>query len=107
MVDANIINLVKKYLDVLSSEGIFISKAYLYGSQANGTATEDSDIDLMLISPLFDEDADKYAPALWLSTRNVSYKIEPIAVGEKRFQSDEVSPLIQTVRQEGIEIIAA
>jgi hypothetical protein len=57
----------------------------------------------MPVSPLFDEDTDKYAPALWLSTRNISYKIEPIAVGEKRFQADEVSPLIETVRQEGIE----
>jgi len=106
MVDAKIINLVKKYLNVLSLEGIIISKAYLYGSQANGTATEDSDIDLMLVSPMFDEGTDKYAPALWLSTRHVSYKIEPIAVGEKRFQTDEVSPLIETVRQEGIEIAA-
>ena len=106
MVDAKIINLVKKYLNVLSLEGIIISKAYLYGSQANGTATEDSDIDLMLVSPMFDEGTDKYAPALWLSTRYVSYKIEPIAVGEKRFQTDEVSPLIETVRQEGIEIAA-
>lgn len=106
MVDAKIIDLVKKYLHVLSLEGIIISKAYLYGSQVHGTATEDSDIDLMLVSPMFDEDTDKYAPALWLSTRNVSYKIEPIAVGEKRFQTDEISPLIETVRQEGIEITA-
>lgn len=106
MVDAKIINLVKKYLNVLSMEGIIISKAYLYGSQVNGTATEDSDIDLMLVSPMFDEDTDKYAPILWLSTRNVSYKIEPIAVGEKRFQTDKISPLIETVRQEGIEIAA-
>lgn len=106
MVDAKIIDLVRKYLRVLSLEGIIISKAYLYGSQVHGTATEDSDIDLMLVSPMFDEDTDKYAPALWLSTRNVSYKIEPIAVGEKRFQTDEISPLIETVRQEGIEITA-
>lgn len=106
MVDAKIIDLVRKYLRVLSLEGIIISKAYLYGSQVYGTATEDSDIDLMLVSPMFDEDTDKYAPALWLSTRNVSYKIEPIAVGEKRFQTDEISPLIETVRQEGIEITA-
>ncbi|MDP4176700.1 MAG: nucleotidyltransferase domain-containing protein [Bacteroidota bacterium] len=106
MVDSKVIEIVKKYLSILSQEGITISKAYLYGSQARGTATEDSDIDLMVISPLFDENTDKYAPILWLSTRKASYKIEPIAIGEKRFQTDDMSPLIETVRQEGIEIAA-
>ena len=106
MVDVKVINIVKKYLRILSQEGIVISKAYLYGSQARGTATEESDIDLMLVSPLFDGNTDKYAPVLWLSTRKASDKIEPIAVGEKRFQTDDISPLIETVRQEGIEIAA-
>jgi predicted nucleotidyltransferase len=106
MVDTKVIDIVKKYLSILSQEGVIISKAYLYGSQVHGTATEESDIDLMLVSPLFDENTDKYAPVLWLSTRKASYKIEPIAVGQKRFQTDDKSPLIETVRQEGIEITA-
>lgn len=104
MVDTKIIDIVKKYLRILSQEGLIISKAFIYGSQANGTATEESDIDLMLVSPLFDENTDKYAPILWLSTRKASYKIEPIAVGYKRFHTDDKSPLIETVRQEGVEI---
>jgi predicted nucleotidyltransferase len=106
MVDTKIINIVKKYLDILSREGILISKAFIYGSQVNGSATNESDIDLMLVSPLFDDNTDKYAPILWLSTRKASYKIEPIAVGEKRFYTDDKSPLIEIVRQEGIEIAA-
>ena len=104
MVDTKIIDIVKKYLNILSQEGIVISNAYIYGSQVHGTATEESDIDLMLISPIFDENTDKYAPVLWLSTRKASYKIEPIAVGQKRFLTDDRSPLIEIVRQEGIEI---
>jgi uncharacterized protein len=106
MIDTKVINVVKKYLGILSQEGILISKAFIYGSQVNGTASDESDIDLMLISPLFDENTDKYAPVLWLSTRKASYKIEPIAVGEKRFNTDDTSPLIEIVRQEGIEIAA-
>jgi uncharacterized protein len=104
MVDSKIIDVIKKYLYILSQEGVEISKAYLYGSQAHGTATEESDIDLMLVSPLFDEDIDKYAPVLWLSIRKVSYKIAPIAVGQKKFLTDDSSPLIEIVRQEGLEI---
>jgi predicted nucleotidyltransferase len=106
LVDRKVIDVIRKYLEVLADEGIHISKAYLYGSHAKGTATEQSDIDLMLVSPLFDDNTDKYAPVLWLSTRKASYKIEPIAVGEKRFLTDDISPLIEIVRQEGIEIAA-
>jgi predicted nucleotidyltransferase len=106
MVSSEVINKVKEYLKELSSNGIYISKAFIYGSQIHGTAKEDSDIDLMLISALFDEDTDTFAPVLWLSTRRTNYRIEPVAIGEKRFQTDDYSPLISTVRQEGIEVIA-
>lgn len=106
MVSKEVINKVKEYLHELSSKGVYISKAFIYGSQIHGTATEESDIDVMLVSPLFDDDTDKYAPVLWLSTSRTDYRIEPIAVGEKRFQTDEYSPLIAIVRQEGIEIAA-
>jgi len=105
MVNPEVIEIVKRYLKVLSDEGIIITKAFIYGSQARGTATEESDIDIVLISPLFDiKNTDKYAPAIWLSASRVSYRIEPIAVGEKRFQTDEYSPLIAIVRQEGVEV---
>ena len=105
MVNPKVIEVVKLYLDFLFEEGITITKAFIYGSQARGTATEESDIDVMLISPLFDEGTDKFAPILWLTARKAGYKIEPIAIGEKRFQIDDVSPLIEIVRQEGIEIL--
>ena len=82
-----------------------IKKAFIYGSQARGTAGEESDIDLALISPLFDEkNTDKYAPAIWFSANKIDYRIEPIAIGEKRFETDEYSPLIAIVKQEGVEV---
>ena len=45
-------------------------------------------------------------PAIWLSKNRTDNKIEPVAVGEKRFIEDTISPLIEIVRQEGIEIAA-
>lgn len=104
MVNTEIVNIVREYLHELSDKGIFISRCFLYGSQARNTATEDSDIDLMLVSPLFDDNIEKYWPALWLSDIRTDNRIEPLAVGEKRFQTDDMSPIIETVRQEGIEI---
>ena len=104
MADPKIIEILKEYLAELQHKGLNIKKAYLYGSQANGTATEESDIDIMLISPLFDGDTDRYIPDIWLSPNRTKNKIEPVAVGEKRFISDNISPLLEIVRREGIEI---
>ena len=106
MVNAEIVNIVREYLHELSEKGVFISRCFIYGSQARNTATEDSDIDVMLVSPLFDGNADQYMPAIWLSTVRTNNRIETIAVGEKRFQTDDMSPIIEVVRQEGIEIAA-
>lgn len=106
MASAEIVNIVREYLRELSEKGVFISRCFLYGSQARNTAAEDSDIDVMLVSPLFDGNTDQYMPAIWLSTVRTNNRIEPIAVGEKRFQTDDISPIIEVVRQEGIEIDA-
>ena len=45
MVNTEVVAIVKTYLNELESKGVYLSKAYLYGSQARGIATEESDID--------------------------------------------------------------
>ncbi len=106
MTQNEVIELIKKYLSSLKQNGINITEAYLYGSYARNTATEDSDIDLMLVSPLFDDDPIKYSAAIWFTASEVSYKIEPVTIGEKRFMTDDYSPLIGIVKKEGIRIAA-
>ncbi len=106
MVDERIIEMVREYLNELISNGLKIKKAYIYGSYARGTATEESDIDLLLIAPEFDEKIDEYLPLIWLSTRKSNYKIEPVPIGEKKFNENESSPLIESVRNEGFEVAA-
>ena len=106
MVNAEIVNIIKSYLNELSDKGITISKAYLFGSHINNSANENSDIDLMLISPLFDVEIDKYLPAIWLSSIRTDNRIEPITIGEARFRTDDSSPIIAVVKQEGVEIAA-
>ncbi|WP_227762516.1 nucleotidyltransferase domain-containing protein [Zhaonella formicivorans] len=44
---------IAAYLKALNKMGVTISSAYLYGSQAEGTADSDSDIDLIVVSPVF------------------------------------------------------
>lgn len=104
MVDEYVLDLVRKYLHAISLAGIHITRAILFGSQSRGLARLDSDIDLLLISPLFDEEIDSYMGRIWSLTSVADYRIEPFAVGEKRFQEDNVSTIIEIARNEGIEI---
>lgn len=98
------INIVRAYLKVLKQAGIIIDKAYLYGSYARNEANEESDIDLMLVSRLFDTDDDYVLSKPWLYSTKVDHRIEPLSVGLKQFITEDSSPIIEIVRQTGIEI---
>jgi len=106
MSKAEVINIIRAYLKVLKQEGIVIEKAFLYGSYARDEASESSDIDLLLVSSLFDTDDDYVLSKPWVYTTKVDHRIEPLAVGLKRFKTDNVSPILELVRQEGIEVQA-
>jgi len=104
MVQQEAINIVKQYIRNLKNDGIPIKLAYLYGSYARNEATEDSDIDVLLVSDIFDTDDDYILSKPWSPKYRVDFRIEPLAVGLKRFQTDDVSPILELVRQEGIEV---
>ena len=106
MSQSDAINIVRAYLLVLKQAGINIDKAYLYGSYAHDEANIESDIDLLLVSSQFDTDDDYVLAKPWLYTNKVDYRIEPLAIGLKRFYSDDTSPIIELMRQTGIEIQA-
>jgi uncharacterized protein len=104
MVQKQIIEILKDYISNLNQGGLSIRKAYLYGSHAHGLANEDSDIDIMLISDLFDTDDDVILSLPWSPKLRPDFRIEPLPVGTNRFQTDDISPILQIVRKEGIEI---
>jgi len=96
-----IVEILKKYIFVLRSEGIIIEKAYLYGSYLSNTATDESDIDIMIVA---ENEDDNLAGKIWSLTRKVNSKIEPYLVGKGRFMNNENSPLIDLVKRTGLEI---
>jgi predicted nucleotidyltransferase len=101
MAKREIVEILKKYIFVLRSEGITIDKAYLYGSYLSNTATDESDIDIMIVT----ENEDDYlAGKIWSLTRKVNSRIEPYLVGKGRFTNNENSPLIDLVKRTGLEI---
>ena len=101
MAKREIVEILKKYIFVLRSEGINIDKAYLYGSYLSNTATDESDIDVMIVT----ESEDDYLTGkIWSLTRKVNSKIEPYLVEKERFLNNEDSPLIDLVKRTGLEI---
>lgn len=99
-----VIDLVKKYCLLLNSSGIPVEKAYLFGSWARNQAISDSDIDVMIVSSVFDNGEDLDKAKAWRITEKIDFKIEPYTVGSERFKTDNISPLLQIVRKEGIEV---
>jgi predicted nucleotidyltransferase len=104
MEQGTVINLIKRYLLLLDTEGIPVSKAFLYGSYAEHTANDDSDIDLLIVADNFDNADDMLIGKIWYLTKKINTKIEPYLISTNRFYQDDTSPLIQLVKQYGIEI---
>ena len=101
MANKEIIEILKKYIRILRAEGIIVDKAYLYGSFLSNTASEESDIDIMIVT--YNED-DYLSGKIWSLTRKVNSKIEPYLVGKERFKNSEDSPLIELVKRTGLKI---
>lgn len=106
MSQAEVITLIRRYLNALKQAGIPVETAYLYGSYARNEATVDSDIDLLLVSSVFDTNDDFILASPWLYTTQIDPRIEPVSVGMRKFENDTVSPLYEIVRKEGIRIQA-
>jgi len=104
MLQQDAINIVRKYVSNLNNGGVEIYKAFLFGSYARNQASENSDIDVLLVSDAFDTDDDMILSKPWSPKFRIDYRIEPIAMGTKRFKTDDSSILLEVVRREGLEI---
>jgi uncharacterized protein len=104
MLQQDAINIVRQYVSNLNNSGVLIFKAYLFGSYARNQANENSDIDVLLVSDAFDTDDDVVLSKPWSPKFRKDYRIEPVAIGRKRFQTDDNSIILEVVRKEGLEI---
>jgi len=104
MAKAEVIELLKKYILILNSNGIAVYKAFLFGSYSTNTATDASDIDVMIVSEKYDESDDEVVGKIWKLTRLVNTKIEPFLIGKIKFNSNENLPLIEQIKKKGIEL---
>jgi hypothetical protein len=102
MVDESIAVIVRKYLSNLRQRGLPVTCGVLFGSQVQGKADQWSDIDLLVISPRFDEIHQRSdINFLWHVAARTDSRIEPIPVGQRQFQTDDSSAIIEIARREG------
>jgi predicted nucleotidyltransferase len=107
MVDDAIVKTVQRFLSAVHASGIPVELGVLFGSWARGTASPESDIDVMVVSPRFDPPrAHQDVTALWRLAARIDSRIEPLPCGSQQWREDQASPILAVVRQEG-EAIAA
>ena len=84
------------------SKKIHVQEAYLFGSYAKGTATTDSDIDVLIISPDFGSDHYDNLLQLMKLRRGIDLRIEPHPFSPKNF--NESHPFFQEIKHNLIPI---
>jgi hypothetical protein len=105
MADPTIIDIVRRYLGNLAQEGILAHMGVLFGSHATGHPGQWSDIDLVVVSAAFDGTFSRDAiDSLWYVAARTDSRIEPIPCGERQWVEDEVTPIIEVARREGVPV---
>lgn len=106
MVDAAVVATVRRYLAVLQDGGLPVRFGVVYGSQARGDTHEWSDIDLLVVSPRYDQPfTHRDAMVLWRIAADIDSRIEPLPCGEKQWEEDDASMIIEIGRREGEKVM--
>jgi hypothetical protein len=86
----------------LVQRGIPVHQGIIFGSQVSGQPHTWSDIDLLVVSPQFDGERKREdVNLLWRVATRTDSRIEPIAVGQRQFEEDDTSAIIEMARREG------
>ncbi len=106
MADPTIINIVRQYLQNLAEYGILARMGVLFGSHASGHPGQWSDIDLLVVSSVFDGTFSRDAiDSLWYVAARTDSRIEPIPCGERQWVEDATTPIIEVARREGVQVL--
>jgi len=107
MVDESVLSGVRDYLRALQADGLAITFGALFGSHAAGRPGQWSDIDLLVVSPQFDHLKGRaLVDRLWHIAARTDSRIEPIPCGERQWQEDDSSAIVEIARREGVRVSA-
>jgi predicted nucleotidyltransferase len=102
MANESVVNGVRKYLRALQDEGIVVKFGVIFGSQLTDKTDVWSDIDLLVVSPRFDDRRSRDdINMLWRLAARTDNRIEPIPCGERQWFDDDASAIIEIARRKG------
>ena len=102
MVDQYVLKSVRNYLKTVQTEGIAVRFGIIFGSHATGRSDRWSDIDVLVVSPRFDTPRNRRdIDLLWRLAANSDSRIEPIPCGERQWEEDSSSAIVEIARREG------
>ncbi len=104
MVTQEIKDIVIKLVSAVSTRGVHVDKALVYGSFATGMQTADSDLDIAIVSSDFGKDRYNEGKMLNQVAWRIDSRLHPIPVSADSFSNDTWAPLIHEIRQHGIEV---
>lgn len=107
MASEDIVAILRRYLARLIEERLPVKGLVLYGSHARGDARPDSDIDVLALldNTVTGEEISRLWTRLECLTVGIDTRIETWPVTMRRFETEDVSPLLITARREGIRIL--
>ncbi len=100
----DVLALVRNYVLNLNHSGIPVEKVFLFGSYARNEAKPDSDIDVLLVSDVFENADEKILAKAWSLDLRVDYRIEPVMMSNMEYNTDDLSPIIDETKRTGIEV---
>jgi len=103
-VDIEILTVIEKYVEEVKKH-YNVDYIILFGSYANGTNNENSDIDIAIISRDIKDKFDDMANLMKLRW-DIDLRIEPHPIKTEEFKENE-TPFIDEIINTGIEVYAA
>lgn len=94
--DPEILKMVKNFKESIKSKYNVVNIVF-FGSRANGTAREDSDIDLIVVVRRYDKNLVEKLLTEWHEKQNIHYPVDFIQFSKEKF--DELSKGINIVSQ--------
>ena len=102
---AKIKSIIARYIENLKALGVPIERIYLFGSQARRDAGTESDVDLAVVSPLFEkmslwDRAGFLGKAAW----DIQYPIDVLGFAPSQVRKAAPGTLLNHIVKHGIEI---
>ncbi len=103
MVNNAVIETSRRYLRQVEKAGIPVRFGVLFGSHVTGNIQQWSDIDVLVVSSLHDDNRNcETVGKVWRIAHDTDNRIEPIACGARQWEEDHCTPIVKIARTKGI-----